>query len=201
MIWNIQSFTHGSFYLSVDSKNLELKCQQVPSSWTVDRETLTLCCRGDDDLSVTNNGSIPQDAVYISHTKQNYLEVMRRRERSWTLWEALNAVQRYNAPPDGKIPLRTYCFQAAETAKNQVNPDWFQLLALIYQLGREYAFPPHSSSFSQEQKKETHRWKNSPSQSKVVGLVTGIRATFECGQEKNPLNRQGTLYRTTVVAV
>lgn len=123
-----------------------------------------------------------QSVAYVSAMKERYL---RFDHKHMTLKDALDCGESISADPwstqsenngtPTRVSLRTLCFQTAEWFRDMGHPDWVQLLALVYGLGRvATTFDVKGSDFD---KSVTYDW-TICSRSRVLGCPVPTQAQF-----------------------
>lgn len=139
-LWMIRSVEYGT-YLTAAADAAVLRCTAIPSFWLTGPA-----------YSLVHTTESPAQRHHYRRQWQTqcvrYVEKMRARylpchSRRMTLRQALDAVRAIPADPwsaaeasHRAISVRTLCLRTAEHFRAAGHPDWIQLLALLYGLGK-----------------------------------------------------------------
>jgi hypothetical protein len=140
-----QFLTPSGSFLACDPYRTSLVGSNIAALWESDASTLRLVCRLDDTMSLREHYRQSWNSQTIS-----FVQLLRDRYlcfllRPMTLREALQMADFLPADPfvrsgvvngSGRCSLRSLCFYSAELVQQHGHPDWLQILALIYHLGR-----------------------------------------------------------------
>jgi hypothetical protein len=141
-LWQFQ--THFGSFLACDPYRKSLLGSRSPMLWESEPSTLRLVCTGDSPSlreQYRQSWNV-QTVSFVRRMRDRYLRLALRR---MTLREALHMAESLPADPfarsgaiaeSGGCSLRALCFYSAELVRRHGHPDWVQLLALVYHLGR-----------------------------------------------------------------
>eukprot|EP00977_Amphora_coffeiformis_P003836 scaffold766_cov179-Amphora_coffeaeformis.AAC.19 len=143
--WLLQSVAHGTF-LSLDENLLNVGCADYPTFWqaqvTNNGQCILSCATKDTPLRRYHYLCKwqTQTVEYVQSMREKYLSFQLC---SMTLEEAILEKAKFidagylDVASNHFTPsLRTVCFRTADWFRRQGYPDWVQLIALVFSLGR-----------------------------------------------------------------
>mmetsp|Transcript_51579 Transcript_51579/g.62016 ORF Transcript_51579/g.62016 Transcript_51579/m.62016 type:complete len:659 (+) Transcript_51579:100-2076(+) len=187
-LWLFQT-CHGS-YLSADSKTMSLSCTLSPHFWQADGTTLTIRCTKDTPPRRQHYRQMwsKQSVQFVRDMREKYLRFELGQRTLRDALDAVKGVKRYpfSVVNDFGPSLRSFCFKFADVARIRGHPDWFQLIALIAELGRIVS---NSASTS-----DNYDW-TLTSKSRVMGCVPSEHTNFSEFRNLDP-DRDNNQYNT-----
>ena len=135
-LWAFQSPLRT--FLSIDPIHMSLFCSKSPMLWECDSPNVRLVCTGDTPSTRKHYRQHLQyqTVAFVEAMTEHYRT---RAPRLFLLPQVLDVAQTMPADPlrsSQSGSLRLLCFRTAEAVRRAGHPDWSQLVALVYHLGR-----------------------------------------------------------------
>jgi len=208
-LWTIRSVEYGTFLAlhddDTDDSASTLQCQVTPAFWqVVESSSITEGCSSSSKNLMCTTDTPARRQHYLRQWKIQCLEYVRRMKARYLTFDdddcarmdlrtaLMDQAQTLPADPfhhscAGGISLRTLAFRSAECVRARGHPDWVQLVALVYYLGRVVDLVRNNKTLSEEEvgSDGTYDW-TLASRSRVLGCPVPERVVFGEFQSLRP---------------
>lgn len=88
--------------------------------------------------NVSNNYKIARENQNINYVLKMKNDFKNRKKEKLNFWDVIDKLSNFIdiSDPDVNMPNSFHLFQSAESAKNDSQPEWFQLVCLIHDIGK-----------------------------------------------------------------